>query len=82
MARFITVAAGINAVQGGDFKELRFVDTNPGSEALFKAMGFEKTPGETDELGYEFVRMRVEPKVDPHLQIRNDKPDFTNIPKV
>ncbi len=45
-------------------------------------MGFEKTPGETDELGYEFVRMRVEPKVDPHLQIRNDKPDFTNIPKV
>ena len=81
-ARFITVAAGINAVQGGDFKELRFVDTNPGSEALFKAMGFEKTPGETDELGYEFVRMRVEPKVDPHLQMRNDKPDFTNIPKV
>ena len=81
-ARFITTAAALYAAHGAQLSEIRFVDTNPGSEALFKAMGFEKTPGETDELGYEFLRMTVEPTVAPHQQIRNDKPDFTNIPKV
>ncbi|MEM6903548.1 MAG: hypothetical protein AAF556_09970, partial [Pseudomonadota bacterium] len=42
-ARFIAVSAALATARGGNLPELRFVDTNPGSEALFKAIGHDLT---------------------------------------
>jgi hypothetical protein len=79
--RFLVVAAGINTTQAAQLNELRFVDTNPGSEALFKAMGFEKAAG-VDEIGYEYMSMKVEPSVAPVQQMKYGKPDLSHVPKV
>lgn len=66
----------------GQPTEMRFVDYNPGSEAIFNAMGFKSSGGKTDEQGYEYASMTVDPALPPAAQLQYGKPAFRNIPKI